>query len=70
MAFHLFHPRISFDPVDPLGDGLGDEIMHEQLEPEAITLEEDINASELSQFWQSVDVTDEQDPRQPNFTEQ
>lgn len=48
----LPHHRIRFSPVDPLGDGLGDDIAAERREPEAITsLADPIDASELSQKW-------------------
>lgn len=67
----LFHPHhISFSAVDPLGDGLGDDIAHEQLEPEAITsLEEGIDEGQLTEFWQSVTSDIEQDPEWFKFTE-
>lgn len=62
--------KIQFGKVDPLGDGLGDEIANEQLEPEAITLEEGLNGSELSEYWQSVKSDIEQDPEWFHFTEE
>lgn len=67
----LFHPHhISFKAVDPLGDGLGDDIAREQLEPEAITsLEEGIDEGQLTEFWQSVTSDIEQDPEWFKFTE-
>lgn len=72
MLFHtLFHPRrVQFAKADPLGDGLGDEIVSEQLEPEAITLDEGVNPGELSEFWQSVESDIEQDPEWFHFTEE
>lgn len=60
----LFFSRpISFKPIDPLGGGLGEEIVAEQVEPGAIVLEEGMDGQELSQFWESVkqDVKDDPD---------
>lgn len=68
MLFHSQH--IKFSKVDPLGDGLGDDIAQEQLEPEAITLEEGVDAQQLSQFWQSVETDIAQDPEWFHFTEE
>jgi len=56
----LFH-HISFQEVDPLGDGLREEIIAEQQEPEAMTLE-DVDAGTLSAYWQDVEKDIEQDP--------
>lgn len=68
--FPSFH-HVSFKPVDPLGDGLGDEIAHEQLEPEAITsLEEGIDEGKLTEFWQNVTTDIEKDPEWFKFTEE
>ena len=33
-------PAVEFEPIDPFGDGLGDEIAAEQNEPQAISLTE------------------------------
>lgn len=61
MAFQLFHHTISFDDIDPLDDGLREEIEAEQMEPEAITLEE-VDETQLEQYWQSVEKDIEKDP--------
>ena len=53
--------RIHFDPIDPLGNGLADEIAAEQAEPEAIVLEEDGGES-LAESWQRVIDDFNQDP--------
>lgn len=66
---HLFH-HISFKQIDPLGDGLREEIEREQLEPEAITLEEGINEGELSESWQEIQQDIERDPEWFKFTEE
>lgn len=67
----LFHSqKIQFSKVDPLGDGLGDDINSEQLEPEAITLEEGLDGNELAAYWQSVESDIEHDPEWFHFTEE
>jgi len=65
----LFH-HISFSKVDPLGDGLREEIQLEQLEPEAITLEERPDEAELEAYWRSVENDIEHDPEWFHFTEE
>lgn len=57
----LFH-RIHFAKVNPEDNGLLEEIKSEQLEPEAITLEEGISGEQLSDSWQSITSDLEQDP--------
>lgn len=48
----LFH-RISFQPIDPYGD-VRDEIEAEQLAPEAIRLEDEIDEAELERRWEEI----------------
>ena len=57
----LFH-RISFRPIDPLGDGLREEIAAEQQEPEAITSLEDIDTQQLAQVWGDIEKDVKNDP--------
>ncbi len=58
----LFH-HVSFQPIDPLGDGLREEIAAEQQEPDAIEgLEEGLDEQELSAFWSDVKKDVENDP--------
>lgn len=59
--FNFKHP-ISFLPIDPLGDGLREDIIAEQLEPEAITLEEEVDEAALAEYWQDVERDIEKDP--------
>jgi hypothetical protein len=66
----LFHHHIAFKQIDPLGDGLREEIQQEQMEPESITLEEGVDEGQLSQFWQSVEADIQEDPEWFNFTEE
>ncbi len=56
----LFH-HIQFAKVDPLADGLGDEIAAERAEPEAIVLTEDVDES-LADKWQAIVEDAMQDP--------
>jgi len=69
MPLNLFH-RVTFSKIDPLGDGLREEIQAEQLEPEAITLEEGVNEGELEQYWQSVEEDISKDPQWFRFTDE
>lgn len=62
MSFNLFHHTISFHKVDPLGDGLGDEIKAERLEPEAITLEEGLSEGEIEEYLNKMVQDVERDP--------
>lgn len=64
----LFH-RIALPHVDPLADGLDEDITKEQTEPEAITLE-DISESELEQYWESVESDIKKDPEWFHFSEE
>ncbi len=70
MAFHLFHHSISFSKTDPLGNGLQEEIEAEQLETEAITLEEGLDEGQLENYWQSVEKDIEEDPEWFHFTKE
>ena len=49
MKVTFFHPRIQFEPIDPLADGLGEEIAREQQEPQAIRLDQFLNNSRQRQ---------------------
>ncbi|HET6746512.1 MAG TPA: hypothetical protein VFH06_00190 [Candidatus Saccharimonadales bacterium] len=70
MKFHLFHSPVSFSRVDPLGNGLSEEIEAEQLEAEAITLEEGLNEGEIEAYWQSVQQDIQKDPEWFDFTKE
>lgn len=52
----LFSPIVSFQPADPLGDGLSDEIEAEQREPQAIHLDELDMSPDVQKFWDRVDA--------------
>ena len=47
-------PVVEFEPIDPFGDGLGDEIIAEQNEPQAISLTE-YDDGDTRQFWRAVE---------------
>ncbi len=49
----FFSKHIAFDPIDPLADGLGDEIQKEQSEPEAIHLD-DREYDDIQPFWSAM----------------
>lgn len=51
-AKYLFRSRLAFQPVDPLGDGLGDLIRAEQAEAGAIDLHDDLD----NRFWDEMDM--------------
>lgn len=59
---HLFR-SISFTPIDPLGDGLREEIIAEQSEPERIVLEERPDEGDLANYLESItsDIQDDSD---------
>lgn len=65
----LFQHHISFKRIDPLGDGLREEIEQEQLEPEAIT-SFDEDGEELISRWQKIEEDIEQDPEWFKFTDE
>lgn len=58
---NFFH-HISLPKIDPLGGGLREEIEAEQLESEAITLEEGVIDGELEAKWQSIEEEFKKDP--------
>lgn len=50
----IFGKALGFEPVDPLGNGLAEEIEMERREPQAINLAIS-DEEEVSQFWSSVE---------------
>lgn len=53
MIFKFLH-HMKFDPVDPLDDGLKEEIEAEKKEPDAIVLEDTIDESSLDSYLNQV----------------
>lgn len=60
MSLFHFH-TMSFQKIDPQGGGLSEEIHKEQLEPEAIVLE-DYSAEELNEYLETIIEDVRQDP--------
>jgi len=58
---HIHHP-ISLPEIDPLGGGLREEIIAEQREAEAITLEDGVDEGALSKYWLNVEKDIQKDP--------
>ena len=50
----LFGSKIGFSPIDPLADGLAEEIIKEQREPQAIRLDAD-DIEDIRKFWSHAD---------------
>lgn len=48
----IFRPKVAFQPIDPLGDGLREMIRREQRSDSAFSLQEDV--SEIESFWNRV----------------
>lgn len=53
LAKYLFRSRLAFQPIDPLGDGLGDLIRAEQIEQGAIT---NLDEEPDNRFWDDMDM--------------
>lgn len=58
----LSPPKLAFEPVDPLGDGLGDDIAAQQSNPEVLAFQEDLDADNLVAFWSEVERDVRSDP--------
>ena len=50
----LFGSKVEFLPIDPLADGLAEEIIKEQREPQAIRLDVD-EIEDIRKFWSRAD---------------
>lgn len=50
----LLQKKIGFQPVDPLDDGLGDDIEEERHESQAIHFEMD-DTDDIQRFWSAVE---------------
>lgn len=66
---HLFN-KIHLPEVDPLGGGLAEEIAAEQADAVRITLDDTIDASELTQEWEEIVDDARQDPDWFSFSEE
>jgi hypothetical protein len=65
MSFHLHH-QPTFNPADPLGGGLLEEIEQEQNDPEAIVLQDE-DSKTLAAFWERVEDDIHHDPDWSDF---
>jgi hypothetical protein len=50
----LFSHKLQFQPVDPLGDGLGEDIARELSDPANLEFQQDIDGQSLTDFWNEV----------------
>lgn len=53
---------IRFNPIDPMDNGLREEIVAEQREPDAITFEEGLDEGQSEAFWKTVEDDISKDP--------
>ena len=65
----IFH-HVRFAKVDPLANGLADEIAAEQREADAINSLEDTSPEDLEKFWSGVVEDIKKDPQWSHFTEE
>ena len=65
----LFTHHIKFKKIDPLGDGLREEIQAEQLEPEAIRLDEEPTEDQQRDYWDQVQKDIADDPEWFHFSQ-
>ena len=65
---HLLH-HVSFTPVDPLGDGLREDILAEQSESDRIILEERPDEGELVGYLESITADVKNDREEFTYTE-
>jgi hypothetical protein len=57
----LFHQQLAFQPIDPLADGLGDDIQVEQTEEERFELQEQLDGR-LADEWEEILTDARKDP--------
>lgn len=55
------HKKVAFDPIDPLDNGLREEIAAEQAEPDHFVLSDQIDSG-LGDRWEAILVDARQDP--------
>lgn len=60
--FSPFSNKLQFEPIDPLGDGLGDAIAQEQRRPEVVAFQKDLDGESLADFWSKVSRDIHQEP--------
>lgn len=52
--FSPFSHKLQFQPVDPLGDGLAEDIDRELSDPANLAFQQDIDGQSLTDFWNEV----------------
>jgi hypothetical protein len=57
----LFHHKLAFQPIDPMADGLGDDIHAEQSEPDHFELQEQLDGR-LADEWEEILTDARKDP--------
>ena len=67
-SHHSSH-HIGFTAVDPLGDGLREDIIAEQSEPDAIDLEQGLEESNLGDYLDSITSDIKSDADEFTFSE-
>ncbi|NLA43198.1 hypothetical protein GX865_03560 [Candidatus Saccharibacteria bacterium] len=50
----LLRRSVKFNPIDPLGDGLGDLIERSRMHPDRIVLNEPLDGRELVRQWEAI----------------
>ncbi|RYF28505.1 MAG: hypothetical protein EOO17_04770 [Chloroflexi bacterium] len=65
--FH--HQHVAFSKIDPLANGLADEIAAEQQEADSIRSLEDVSAEELNRKWNVIVDDIKKDPEWFNFAD-
>lgn len=63
-----FHKQVAFAKIDPLGDGLGDEIDEERREDDSIDLTDQVDP-DLGQHWTEIMKDVKKDPTWTDFSE-
>lgn len=71
MSLHLKHllHHVTFTPIDPLGDGLREEIIAEQNESDRIVLEERPSEGDLVNYLESITSDIQGDSDEFTFSE-
>lgn len=57
----FFRHKIAFQPIDPLANGLGDEIAAERAEPDHFVLQDQLDGR-LADEWEQILADARQDP--------
>jgi hypothetical protein len=65
---HLLH-HVTFTAADPLGDGLREEIIAEQAEPDAIDLENGLDEGNLVNYLESITADVQNDTDEFTYSE-